>query len=79
MVTRFKVCSLISQLCLMLIFVVRSFITTSRDMTARLFTLNPLEGFRPKTFAGHRDAVLAAYFSADGASVSGRAFVLSYT
>ncbi|KAJ7269818.1 quinon protein alcohol dehydrogenase-like superfamily [Mycena rebaudengoi] len=36
------------------------FITTSRDMTARLFTLNPVEGFRPKTFAGHRDAVLGA-------------------
>ena len=43
-------------------------------MTARLFTLNPLEGFRPKTFAGHRDAVLAAYFSADSTSVSGRSF-----
>ncbi|KAH9919809.1 quinon protein alcohol dehydrogenase-like superfamily [Fomitopsis serialis] len=25
-------------------------------MTARLFTLNPVEGFRPKTFAGHRDS-----------------------
>ena len=60
-------------------FVYRSFITTSRDMTARLFTLNPLEGFRPKTFAGHRDAVLAAYFSADGTSVSGGTLVPSYT
>jgi hypothetical protein len=48
-------------------------------MTARLFTLNPLEGFRPKTFAGHRDAVLAAYFSADGTSVSDRALVPSYS
>ena len=48
-------------------------------MTARLFTLNPLEGFRPKTFAGHRDAVLAAYFSADGMSVSGRVLVPLYT
>ena len=48
-------------------------------MTARLFTLNPLEGFRPKTFAGHRDAVLAAYFSADGTSVNGRALVPTYT
>ncbi|CAA7264355.1 unnamed protein product [Cyclocybe aegerita] len=47
----------------------KCFITTSRDMTARLFTLNPLEGFRPKTFAGHRDAVLGAYFSADGESI----------
>ncbi|KAF8171499.1 WD40-repeat-containing domain protein [Pholiota molesta] len=45
------------------------FITTSRDMTARLFTLNPVEGFRPKTFAGHRDAVLGAYFSADGNTI----------
>ncbi|KAF7318872.1 Small nucleolar ribonucleoprotein complex subunit [Mycena chlorophos] len=45
------------------------FITTSRDMTARLFTLDPLEGFRPKTFAGHRDAVLGAYFSSDGSSI----------
>ncbi|TEB34224.1 WD40 repeat-like protein [Coprinellus micaceus] len=41
------------------------FITTSRDMTARLFTLNPLPGFRPKTFAGHRDAVVAAYFASN--------------
>ncbi|KAJ3535234.1 hypothetical protein NM688_g7006 [Phlebia brevispora] len=41
------------------------FITTSRDMTARLFTLDPVDGFRPKTFAGHRDAVLNAYFSSD--------------
>jgi len=38
-------------------------------MTARLFTLDPLEGFRPKTFAGHRDVLLGAYFSADGKSV----------
>lgn len=47
----------------------RCFITTSRDMTARLFTLDTLPGFRPKTFAGHRDAVIAAYFSIDGETV----------
>lgn len=47
----------------------RCFITTSRDMTARLFTLDPVEGFRPKTFAGHRDAVLGAYFSSDEKTV----------
>ncbi|KAJ7185673.1 quinon protein alcohol dehydrogenase-like superfamily [Mycena filopes] len=45
------------------------FITTSRDMTARLFTLNPVEGFRPKTFAGHKDAVLGAYFSSDSTTI----------
>lgn len=39
-------------------------------MTARLFTLDPLEGFRPKTFAGHRDAVLGGFFAADGKHVS---------
>jgi periodic tryptophan protein 2 len=38
-------------------------------MTARLFTLDPVEGFRPKTFAGHRDAVLNAYFSSDSTTV----------
>ncbi|KAF8889622.1 quinon protein alcohol dehydrogenase-like superfamily [Infundibulicybe gibba] len=47
----------------------KCFITTSRDMTARLFTLDPVEGFRPKTFAGHRDAVLGAYFSTDGKTI----------
>lgn len=38
-------------------------------MTARLFTLDPMEGFRPKTFAGHKDAVLGAYFSNDAKTV----------
>ena len=38
-------------------------------MTARLFTLDPVEGFKPKTFAGHRDAVIHAYFSSDGKTV----------
>ena len=47
----------------------RCFITTSKDMTARLYTLNPLEGFRPKTFAGHKNAVIGAYFSLDSKSV----------
>ncbi|KAF9787924.1 WD40 repeat-like protein [Thelephora terrestris] len=47
----------------------KCFITTSRDMTARLFTLDPLEEFRPKTFAGHRDAVIGAYFSSDCDSI----------
>ncbi|THV01919.1 WD40 repeat-like protein [Dendrothele bispora CBS 962.96] len=47
----------------------KSFLTTSRDMTARLYTLDPVEGFRPKTFAGHKDAVLGAYFSTDGTTI----------
>ncbi|EIM88864.1 WD repeat protein [Stereum hirsutum FP-91666 SS1] len=47
----------------------KCFITTSRDMTARLFTLHPVEGFRPKTFAGHKEAVVAAYFSSDSKTI----------
>ena len=38
-------------------------------MTARLYTLDPLDDFRPKTFAGHRSAVLNAYFSSNSKSV----------
>ena len=53
----------------------RCFLTTSRDMTARLFTLSPVEGFRPKTFAGHRDVLINAYFSRDSRTVG---FVIVY-
>lgn len=56
----------------------RFFVTTSRDMTAKLYTLHPTEGFKPKTFAGHRDVVVGAYFSADEKTVSlhcGRLFL----
>ncbi|PKI85088.1 U3 snoRNP protein [Malassezia vespertilionis] len=45
------------------------FLTTSKDMTARLFSLDPVPGFRPKTFTGHRDAVLRAFFSLDERTV----------
>lgn len=47
----------------------RFFLTTSKDMTARLYTLYPVDGYRPKTFSGHRDAVLNAYFSTDHKTV----------
>lgn len=43
----------------------RYFITCSYDMTARLFTLDSLPGFRPKTLSGHKDRVVDAYFSKD--------------
>jgi periodic tryptophan protein 2 len=48
----------------------RYFLSTSRDMTARLYTLDPLEGFKPKSFGGHRDVVLGAWFSGDEKTVS---------
>ncbi|TIC55702.1 WD40 repeat-like protein [Wallemia mellicola] len=38
-------------------------------MTARLFTLDPLPGFRPKTLSGHKDRVIDAYFSKDSKSI----------
>jgi len=47
----------------------RYFLSTSRDMTARLYTLDPLEGFKPKSFGGHRDHVLGAWFSGDEKTV----------
>ena len=47
----------------------RYFLSTSRDMTARLWTLDPLEGFKPKSFGGHRDVVLGAWFSKDEKTV----------
>ena len=44
-------------------------------MTARLFTLHPVKGFRPKTFAGHKDSVMGAYFSADSSTVRLLSFI----
>lgn len=60
------------------------FLTTSKDMTCRLFSLNPVllplrepvkdesypgglrywRKFRPKTFSGHKSAVIGAFFNA---------------
>jgi hypothetical protein len=48
----------------------RFFLTTSADLTARLFSLNPIEGYRPKTLAGHRDMIIGGWFGADQATVS---------
>lgn len=72
MVPRFEASGILLSIKISHIYILsyRCFITTSRDMTARLFTLDPLEGFRPKTFAGHKDVVIAAYFSSDCKSVS---------
>jgi len=38
------------------------FLTTSKDMTARLYSLHPTEGFLPFTFSGHKDVIIAAFF-----------------
>lgn len=43
----------------------RFLLTASRDLTARVWSLDPEEGFEPTTLAGHRQGVIAAYFSTD--------------
>ncbi|KAK3707359.1 U3 snoRNP protein [Vermiconidia calcicola] len=43
----------------------RFFLSASKDLTARIWSLDPEEGFTPTTLAGHRAAVYAAWFSAD--------------
>ena len=43
----------------------RFFLSASKDLTARIWSLDPEEGFTPTTLSGHRTAVHAAWFSAD--------------
>lgn len=49
----------------------RFILTASKDLTARIWSLDPEDGFEPTTLAGHKQAVKAAYFSADQETVSG--------
>ncbi|KAF9159335.1 hypothetical protein DFQ26_006631 [Actinomortierella ambigua] len=39
------------------------FITTSKDMSARVYSTNPIEGFVPIVLSGHRDTVIGAWFN----------------
>lgn len=41
----------------------RYFLTTGKDMIAKMYTIDPVEGYRPRTFAGHRDTVVGAWFA----------------
>lgn len=43
----------------------RFFLSASKDLTARIWSLDPEEGFTPTVLAGHRTAVYAAWFSHD--------------
>ena len=47
----------------------RFFLSSSKDLTARLWSLTPEEGFVPTILAGHRERVLAAWFSSDQESI----------
>lgn len=43
----------------------RFFLSASKDLTARVWSLNQEEGFMPTVLSGHRQAVVGAYFSKD--------------
>lgn len=43
----------------------RFFLSTSKDLTARIWSLTPEDGFIPTVLSGHRQAVIGAYFSKD--------------
>ncbi|KAJ2342080.1 U3 snoRNP protein, partial [Coemansia sp. RSA 2618] len=43
----------------------RFFLTSGKDMTAKLFSVDPIEGFQPTTLPGHRYAVVGAWFARD--------------
>ncbi|CAG8782421.1 27451_t:CDS:2, partial [Racocetra persica] len=43
----------------------RFFLSTSKDMTAKLHSLFPTEDFTTVTFSGHKNYVVGAYFSKD--------------
>ncbi|MBW0497217.1 hypothetical protein O181_036932 [Austropuccinia psidii MF-1] len=53
------------------------FLTTSRDMTVRLYTTNPVQGYRPRNFTGHKATVLGAWFAGDVMNPSDEARVIT--
>jgi WD40 repeat protein len=55
----------------------RFFLTASKDLTARMWSLNPEEGFVPTTLGGHRQGVVGAWFSKDQETVGTTAVLFS--
>ena len=47
----------------------RFFVSASKDMTARIWSLDPEEGFEPTVLSGHHEGVKNAWFSSDQESV----------
>ncbi|KAK9456387.1 WD40-repeat-containing domain protein [Dipodascopsis uninucleata] len=47
----------------------RFFLTASRDLTARIYSVESSEASAASVLGGHRDAVVGAYFSADQESI----------
>ena len=48
----------------------RFFVVGSRDMTSRIFSLFPMNGFLPVTLSGHRNTVIGCYFAQNSLDVS---------
>lgn len=48
----------------------RFFLSSSKDLTARLWSLEPPSDFVPTTLGGHREALIGAWFSVDQELVS---------
>ncbi|KAL1860326.1 hypothetical protein VTK73DRAFT_7379 [Phialemonium thermophilum] len=62
----------------------RFFLTASKDLTTRIWSLHPEEGFTPTALSGHKQAVVGAWFSQDQetiytASKDGAVFAWQYT
>lgn len=55
----------------------------SKDLTARLYSLNPVPGWTPPTLAGHKDALIGVFFTTaatqDAAELAGQQAVRLYT
>ena len=47
----------------------RFFLTGSKDLTAKVFSLNPVSGFVPTSLAAHKGSVIGSYFSKDQETV----------
>ena len=43
----------------------RFFVSSSKDLTARIWSLNPEAGFEPTTLSGHRQSVRGAWFTSN--------------
>ena len=48
----------------------RFFLTSSKDLTARIWSLDPEEGFEKTALGGHREGLVGAWFSKDQETVS---------
>jgi periodic tryptophan protein 2 len=56
----------------------RFFLSASKDLTARIWSLSDEEGFTPTTLAGHREGLQGAWFSADQESVCRFFHIISF-